>query len=212
MTRAALRTSPQPEASLFRIHFGKIHWHAIKETPDFGHHLNSVIVSVLVQHEVSARGAVMDEAIRLNTAKCDHLSFGTLAVQAVPFQLHFQMMFVTKHMKVLARLGSRHVPSSRASPNAVRQQSVRQCHTLIPLHFGVVPQFVNSYASGFRLSRVVPRLHFKLVLLHAMAAQGADDREGIQLPPSDRDAIRTAINSGIDRALGIICTKSESIS
>jgi hypothetical protein len=147
----------------------------------------------------------MDEAIRLNTAKCDRLSFGTLPVQAVPFQLHFQMMFVTKHMKVLARLGSRHVPSSRASPNTLRHQSVRQCHTLIPSHFGVVPQFVNSYARGFRLSRVFPRLHFNLALLCAVATQASGDRDGIQLPPSRGDATSTAINGDIDRTLTIIC-------
>ena len=53
---------------------------------------------------------------------------------------------------VFARLGSRHVPSSRASPNTLRQQSVGQRHTLTPSHCRVVPQLVNSYASGFQES------------------------------------------------------------
>jgi hypothetical protein len=93
----------------------------------------------------------MDEAIRLNTAKCDRLSFGTLPVQAVPFQLHFQMMFVTKHVKVLARLGSRHVPSSGASPtqrlSAVKSLSATgltwRCFVLLQLRHLVIGMEFN---------------------------------------------------------------------
>jgi hypothetical protein len=64
------------------------------------------------------------------------------------------MMLVTKHAKFLARLGSRHRPSSRAPPNELSSETVYQWNALVPLDFGVVPQYVLSYASGVQVSRV----------------------------------------------------------
>ena len=84
--------------------------------------------------------------------------------------------------------------------------------SLFRINFGKIHWNANSYASDFRLSRIFPRLHFNLALLCAVSGQVSVDRDGIQLRSSNRDAIRTVINSDIDRTLAIICTKSETIS
>jgi hypothetical protein len=62
-------------------------------------------------------------------------------------------MLVTKRAKFLARLGSRHRPSSRTPPNELPSETVYQWNTLVPLDFGVVSQYVLSYAGGVQVSR-----------------------------------------------------------
>jgi len=153
-SRAALRAFPQAEASLLRIDFRKIHGRPIKETSDFGHHVHLIPVSVLVQDEVSTRGAVMDDTIGLRTGVRERLCRVTIAVQEAPIQPHFRMMFVTKCVKFIARLGSRHNPSSRTPPNRLSSETVSRRNALVPLDFGVVPQYLLSYASGVQVSSV----------------------------------------------------------
>jgi len=153
-SRAALRACPKAEASLFRMDFREIHRHPVKETSDFGQHVHLIPVSVLAQHEVSTMGVVADETIGLRTAIRGRLSCVIPVIQEAPIQPHFQKMFVTKRAKVFARLSSRHIPSSRTPPNVLLPDTVSQWNTLGPLGFGVVPQYVNSYASDLRLSRV----------------------------------------------------------
>jgi hypothetical protein len=84
----------------------------------------------------------------------DRLSSITGAVHEALIHAHFQKMLVTKHTKVLARLGSRHIPSSRTRPNVLQPETVRQWNTLVPLDFEVVPQLVHSCASGSQMSRL----------------------------------------------------------
>ena len=96
----------------------------------------------------------MDETISFRTAVRDLLSSVTLTVQEAPLHSHFQKMLVTKDAKVLARLGSRHIPSSRTRPNVLQPETVRQWNTLVPLDFQLVPQLVNSYAYGSQMSRL----------------------------------------------------------
>ena len=153
-SRAALRAFPQAEASLLRIDFRKIHGRPIKETSDFGHHVHLIPVSVLVQDEVSTRGAVMDDTIGLRTGVRERLCRVTIAVQEAPIQPHFRMMFVTKCVKFIARLGSRHNPPSRTPPNRLSSETVSRRNALVPLDFGVVPQYLLSYASGVQVSSV----------------------------------------------------------
>ena len=138
----------------FRMDFREIHRHPVKETSDFGQHVHLIPVSVLAQHEVSTMGVVADETIGLRTAIRGRLSCVIPVIQEAPIQPHFQKMFVTKRAKVFARLSSRHIPSSRTPPNVLLPDTVSQWNTLGPLGFGVVPQYVNSYASDLRLSRV----------------------------------------------------------
>jgi hypothetical protein len=64
------------------------------------------------------------------------------------------VMLVTKRAKFLARLGSRHRPSSRTPPNHLPLETVSQWNALVPLDFVVVPQYVLSYASGVQVSSV----------------------------------------------------------
>jgi hypothetical protein len=84
----------------------------------------------------------------------DRLSSVTLAVQEPPLHPHLQKMLMTKHVKVLARLGSRHNPSSRTRPNVLQPETVRQWNTLVPSDFELAPQWVNSYASGSQMLRL----------------------------------------------------------
>jgi hypothetical protein len=78
----------------------------------------------------------------------DRLSSVTGAVHEALIHAHFQKMLVTKHTKVLARLGS------RTRPNVLQPETVRQWNTLFPLDFEVVPQLVHSCASGSQMSRL----------------------------------------------------------
>jgi hypothetical protein len=152
-SRAALRACPQAEASLFRIDFRKIHGRSIKETSDFGHHVHPLHISVLAKDEVSARGAVVDETIRLAAGIGDRSSSVTLAVQEARIEPHFQKMFVTKRASALARLVSRHIPSFSTTPSALQAQTACQRNTPVPSGFERGPQYVNSYAAGFQMSR-----------------------------------------------------------
>jgi hypothetical protein len=67
---------------------------------------------------------------------------------------------VTKRPKFLARLGSRHRPSSRTPPNALPSETVYQWNKLVPFDFGVVSQRVRSYAGGAQVSRTFPTLPY----------------------------------------------------
>src|SRR5260370_12406365 len=135
---------------------------SIVGTSDSGNHVQFIRVSVLAQHEVSTRHAVVDETIGLRTGVRERFCGVALAVQEALIKFHLHMMLVTKCAKFLARLGSRHRPSSRTPPDDLLSGTVRRLNTLVPLDFGLAPQSVLSYASGVQVSRVyslkVPRL------------------------------------------------------
>jgi hypothetical protein len=150
---AALRASPQAKSPFLQIDFSEIHGCPIVRTSDSGNHVHLIHVSVLGQDEVSARGIVVDETIRLRTGIRERLFSFTRPVQEALIRPHLHMMLVTKRAKFLARLGSRHRPSSRTPPNELPSETVYQCYTLVPLDFGVVPEYVLSYASGVQVSR-----------------------------------------------------------
>src|SRR5258706_11350594 len=150
----ALRAYPQAEASLFRIDFREIHGRPIVETSDAGNHVQLIRVSALAQDEVSTIDVVVDETIGLRTGIRERLcKVATFAVHVALIKRHLHVMLVTKRAKFLARLGTRHRPSSRAPPNELPSETVYQWK-LVPLDFGVVPQYVFSYASGVQVSRV----------------------------------------------------------
>jgi hypothetical protein len=107
-----LRASPQAKASFLRIDFSEIHGHLIMETSHSGHHVQLTQVSVLTQYEISASDIVMDEAIGLRTDIRLGLYFLTLALQENLVKPHLGVVLVAKRVKFLARLGSRHIPSS----------------------------------------------------------------------------------------------------
>jgi hypothetical protein len=143
-SRATLRACPKAKASLFRTDFGEIQRRPIQETSDFGQYVHLIPVSVLAQHEVSTKGVVADETIRLRTAIRGRLSCVPLVAQEAPIQPHFQKVFVTKRPKVLALLRNRHIPSPRTRPHVLQPETVRQSTTTGPLDFGVVPRTHKS--------------------------------------------------------------------
>ena len=150
----ALRAFPQAKIPLLPIDFSEIHGPPIVETSDAGNHVQLIRVFVLAQDEVSTIDVVVNETIGLRTGIPERLCKVTFAVQEALIKPHLHVMLVTKHAKFLARLGSRHRPSSRAPPNELSSETVYQCNALVPLDFGVVPQYVLSYASGVQVSRV----------------------------------------------------------
>jgi hypothetical protein len=150
----ALRAYPQTITPFLEIDFSEIHGRPIVGTFDSGNHAQLIRVSVLVQEEVSTIDVVVDETIRLRTGIRERLCSVTIAVQKALTKPHPHVMLVTKHAKFLARLGSRHRLSSRTPPNELPSETVYQWNALLPLDFGVVPQCVNSYASGSQMPRV----------------------------------------------------------
>ena len=150
----ALRAYPQAKTPFLRIDFSEIHGRPIVETSDAGNHVRLIRDSVLAQDEVSTIDVVVDETIRLRTGIRTRLCSVTFAVQEALIKPHLHVMLVTKRAKFLARLGSRHRPSSRTPPNELPSETVYQWNTLVPLDFGVVPLYVLSYASGVQVSRV----------------------------------------------------------
>src|SRR5437899_8029552 len=149
----ALRAYPQAEASLFRIDFREIHGCPIVETSDSGNHVQLIRVSVLAQDEVSTIDVVLDETIGLCTRIRERLCSVTLALHEAPIKPHLHVMLVTKRAKFLARLGSRHGPSSRTPPNELPSETVYKWSRLAPLNFGVVHQlrtFIRQRRSGVK--------------------------------------------------------------
>jgi hypothetical protein len=108
----------------------------------------------LGQDEVSTKDAVVNVTIRLRTGIREHLCGVTIAVHKALIKLHLHVMLVTKRAKFLARLGSRHRPFSQTPPNHLPSETVSQRNGLVPLDFGVVPQYLLSYASGVQVSSV----------------------------------------------------------
>src|SRR5260370_30098237 len=136
----ALRASPQAELPFLRIDLSEIHGRPIAETSDAGNHVQPIHVSVLAQDEVSTIDVVVDETIGLRAGIRERMFSVILAVQEALIKPHLRVMLVTKRPKFLARLGSRHRPSSRTPPNKLPSETVYQWNTLVPLDFGVVSQ------------------------------------------------------------------------
>jgi hypothetical protein len=67
----------------------------------------------LAQDEVSAIDVVVDETIVLRAGMRERLFKVTFAVQKALIKPHPHVMLVTKCAKFLARLGTRHRPSSK---------------------------------------------------------------------------------------------------
>jgi hypothetical protein len=107
----ALRTSPEPKSPSLPIDFSEIHGRSIAGTSDSGNHVQFIRVSVLAQHEVSTRHAVVDETIGLRTGIGECFCSVAVAVREALIRFHLHKMLVTKRAKFLARLGSRHRPS-----------------------------------------------------------------------------------------------------
>ncbi len=152
-SRIALRAYPQAKATFLRIGFSKIHGRPIVETSDSGNHVQLIRVSVLTQDEVSTIDVVVDETIRLRTGIRERLCSVTIAVHEAPIKPHLDVMLVTKCAKFLARLGSRHRPSSGTLPNELPSETVYQWNTPVPLDFGAVPQlptFIRQRCSGVK--------------------------------------------------------------
>src|SRR5712664_3704286 len=137
------------------IDFSEIHGRPIVGTSDSGNHVQLIRDSVLAQDEVSTIDVVVDETIGLRTGIRERLwKVVTFAVQEALIKPHLHVMLVTQDAKFLARLGSRHRPSSRTPPNELPSETVSRWNALAPLDFGVVPQYVLSYASGVQVSSV----------------------------------------------------------
>src|SRR5438093_11566266 len=125
----------------------------IVETSDSGNHVQFIRVSVLTQDEVSTIDVVVDETIRLRTGIRERLCSVTIAVHEAPIKPHLDVMLVTKCAKFLARLGSRHRPSSGTLPNELPSETVYQWNTPVPLDFGAVPQlptFIRQRCPGVK--------------------------------------------------------------
>src|SRR5467141_1715721 len=152
----ALRASPQAKVLFVRIDLSEIHGRPIVGASYSGNHVQLVRVSVLAQHEVSTIDVVVDQTIGLRTGIRELLYRVTFAVQEALIKPHLRVMLVTKRAKFLARLGSRHRPSSRTPPNELPSETVYQWNMLVPLDLGIVSQYSLSCASGVQVSRVIP--------------------------------------------------------
>lgn len=149
----AFWTYPQAKTLFVRIDFSEIHGRPIVGTSDIGNHVQLVRISVLTQDGVSTIDVVVDGTIGLRTGIRERLCKVTFAVREALNKSHLHVMLVTKRSKFLARLGSRHRPSSRIPPNELPSETVYQWNTLVPFDFGVVPQYGLSYAGGVQVSR-----------------------------------------------------------
>jgi hypothetical protein len=148
-----LRAYPQAKTPFLEIDFSEIHGRPIVGTSDSGNRVQLIRVFVLARDEVSTIDIVVDETIGLRTGIRELLCRVTFAVQEALIKPHLHVMLVTKRAKFLARLGSRHRASSRTPPNELPSETVYQWNALVPLDFGVVSQYVRSYASGVQESR-----------------------------------------------------------
>jgi hypothetical protein len=150
----ALRAYPQAKSPFPQIDFSEIHGRPIVGTSDSGNRVQFIRDSVLAQDEVSTIDVVVDETIGLRAGIRERLCrVITFAVQWALIKPHLNMMLMTKRAKFLARLGSRHRPSSRTPPNELPSETVYQWNGLVPLDFGLVSQYLVSYASGVHVSR-----------------------------------------------------------
>jgi hypothetical protein len=149
----ASRAYPQAKIPFLQIDFSEIHGRPIVGTSDSGNHVQLIRDSVLAQDEVSTIDVVVDETIGLRTGIRERMFSVTLAFQDPLIKPHLHMMLMTKRAKFLARLGGRHRPSSRTPPNEFPSETVYQWNALVPLDFGVVSQYLVSYASGVQVSR-----------------------------------------------------------
>src|SRR5467141_35721 len=131
-----LRAYPQAKSPYPQIDFSEIHGRPIVGTSDSGNRVRFIRDSVLAQDEISTISVVVDKTIGLRTGIRKRLCrVVTLAVQGVPIKPHLHMMLMTKRAKFLARLGSRHRPSSRTPPNGLLSETVNQWNALVPLGF-----------------------------------------------------------------------------
>jgi hypothetical protein len=138
------------------IDFSEIHGRPIVGTSDVGNRIRFIRDSVLGQDEISTISVVVDETIGLRTGIRERLCTVTFAVQEALIKPHLHMMLMTKRVKFLARLGSRHRPSSRTPPNELPSETVYQWNTLVPLDFGVVSQYVRHTPAAFRCQEPIP--------------------------------------------------------
>jgi hypothetical protein len=148
-----LRAFPQTKIPFLPIDFSEIHGRPIVETSDAGKHVQFIRLFVLAQDEVSTIDVVVDETIGLRAGIRVRMFSVALVVQVPLIKPHYRVMLVTKHAKFLARLGSRHRPSSRTPPNELPSETECQWNKLVPLDLEDVPQYVRSYASGVEVSR-----------------------------------------------------------
>src|SRR5882672_2800503 len=113
----ALRAYPQAKSPFLQIDFSEIHGRPIVGTSDSGNRIRFIRDSVLAQDEVFTISVVVDATIGLRIGIRKRLCrVVTFAVQGVLIKPHLHMMLMTKRAKFLARLGSRHRPSSRTPP------------------------------------------------------------------------------------------------
>ena len=118
----ALRAFPQTKIPFLPIDFSEIHGPPIVETSDAGNNVQCIRLFVLAQDEVSTIDVVVDETIGLRAGIRLRMFSVTLAVQVPLIKLHYHVMLVTKRAKFLARLGSRHRPSSRTLQMSFRRR------------------------------------------------------------------------------------------
>jgi hypothetical protein len=148
----ALRAYPQAKSTFVRIDFSEIHGRPIVDTQDAGNYVQLIRVFALAQDEVSTIDVVVVETIGFRTGIRERLV--TFAVQGALIRPHLHVMLVTQDAKFLARLGSRHRPSSRTPPNELPSETECQWNKLVPSDLEDVPQYVRSYASAVEVSRV----------------------------------------------------------
>ena len=107
----ALRAYPQTVVPFVQVDFSKIHGRPVIEAPDCGNHFQIILISVLARQEVSARDAVVDEAIRLGTGMCRRLPGVLPAVGKTRPKAHLHVVLLTKGAKCFAWLACRHTTS-----------------------------------------------------------------------------------------------------
>src|SRR5260370_40891434 len=101
--RPALRTYPQTIVPFVQIDFGEVHGRPVIEAPDCGNHFQVILMSVLTRQEVTARDAVVDEAVRLGTGIGCRLPGSFLAIRKTLLP-HLHVVFVAKGAKCFAWL------------------------------------------------------------------------------------------------------------
>src|SRR5258708_12622706 len=141
----ALRASPQAELPFLRIDLSEIHGRPIAETSDAGNHVQPIHVSVLAQDEVSTIDVVVDETIGLRAGIRERMFSVILAVQEALIKPHLPVMLVTKCANFLARLGSRHRPSSGTRPTDLPPATSYTWNTLLPPIFALFPHYEPPY-------------------------------------------------------------------
>ncbi|PYU63837.1 MAG: hypothetical protein DMG49_27700 [Acidobacteria bacterium] len=108
----ALRTSPEAKTPSLPIDFSEIHGRPIVGTAHPRNRVQLISVSVLAQHEVSTRHAVVDETIGHRTRIGRGRRGLTLDHQGNLSPPHVYVMFVAEWVKFLTRLHTRHMAST----------------------------------------------------------------------------------------------------